>query len=61
MNPDESKSNWHEKKVKLKRKFESLTDKDLIFEDSNKEEMLSRLQIKLGKTKEELQIIIARL
>ena len=54
------KANWAEQKGKLKQKFAWLTDNDLLFEIGRKEEMLSRLQVRLGKTKEELrQIIIA--
>ncbi len=61
MNPTEAKGNWNEQKGKLKRKFAILTDNDLMFEEGKKEEMLGKLQIKLGKTKEELHKIIAEL
>ena len=53
--------NWNEQKGKLKQKFAVLTDNDLLFEEGKKEEMLGKLQIKLGKTKEELSAIIAAL
>lgn len=52
------KGNWNEQKGKLKQKFAALTDNDLLFETGKKEEMLGRLQIRLGKTKEELLSII---
>ena len=39
----------------------NLTDNDLMFEEGKKDEMLGKLQIKLGKTKEELDKIIAGL
>ena len=52
---------WNEQKGKLKQKFALLTDNDLMFEHGRKDEMLGKLQIKLGKTKEELQKIIAAL
>ena len=45
----------------LKKKFAILTDNDLMFTEGKKDEMLCRLQIKLGKTKEELYKIIAAL
>ncbi len=61
MNPKEVKGNWNEQKGKLKQKFAVLTDNDLMFEEGKKEEMLGKLQIKLGKTKEELHKIIAEL
>ena len=50
-----------ERKIKLKNKFRSLTDNDLLFDEGKREEMLGKLQIKLGKTKEELRKIIAAL
>jgi uncharacterized protein YjbJ (UPF0337 family) len=53
--------NWNERKGKLKQKFGFLTDNDLMFEEGKKEEMIGKLQIKLGKTKEELLKIIGTL
>ncbi|MEP7322532.1 MAG: CsbD family protein [Saprospiraceae bacterium] len=61
MNSVEIKGNWHEQKGKLKQKFANLTDDDLMFAEGKKEEMLGRLQIKLGKSKEELHEIIEAL
>jgi len=58
MNSKEVKGNWKVQKGKLKQKFSTLTDNDLMFEEGKKEEMLGKLQIKLGKTKEELQKIL---
>jgi uncharacterized protein YjbJ (UPF0337 family) len=50
---------WNEQKGKLKQKFAILTDNDLMFKEGRKDEMLGRLQAKLGKTKEELMKIIS--
>ena len=61
MNSTEVKGNWNEQKGKLKQKFAVLTDNDLMFEEGKREEMYGRLQIKLGKTKEELHKIIEQL
>lgn len=58
MNTTEVKGNWNEQKGKLKKKFAELTDNDLMFEEGKKDEMLGKLQIKLGKTKEELHKIL---
>ena len=52
---------WDVQKGKLKAKFLVLTDADLTFEEGKKEDMLTKVQIKLGKTKEELAAIIAAL
>jgi uncharacterized protein YjbJ (UPF0337 family) len=60
-NITELKGNWNEIKGKLKQKFAMLTDSDVLFAEGKKDEMLGRLQIKLGKTKEEVQKIIADL
>ncbi len=61
MNKEELKGNWNEQKGKLKQKFAFLTDNDLMFEEGKKDEMLGKLQIKLGKTMEELHKIISSL
>jgi uncharacterized protein YjbJ (UPF0337 family) len=61
MNTTEVKGNWNEQKGKLKQKFATLTDDDLMFAEGKKDEMLGKLQIKLGKTKEELHKILSAL
>ncbi|MCX6248253.1 MAG: CsbD family protein [Bacteroidetes bacterium] len=61
MNTTELKGNWNEQKGKLKKKFAILTDNDLLFKDGRKDEMLGKLQVKLGKTKEQLHAIISSL
>jgi hypothetical protein len=53
------KRNWDDKKCKLKLKFALLMDNKLLFEENRKEEIIKNLQIKLGKTKEELNKIIS--
>jgi len=61
MNSTEAKGNWNEQKGKLKQQFAILTDDDLMFAEGKKDEMLGRLQKKLGKSKEELYKIISSL
>ncbi len=61
MNNPDVKVTWNELKGKLKQKFALLTENDLLFKEGMKEEMLGRLQYKLGKTKDELEKIIAAL
>jgi uncharacterized protein YjbJ (UPF0337 family) len=53
--------NWDDQSRKLKEKFSSLTDQDLYFEQGKMDEMIKRLQNKVGKTKHELYEIITRL
>ncbi len=52
---------WNEVKGKLKQKFALLTDSDVLLVEGKQDEMLGRLQQKLGKTKEEIQKIISEL
>ena len=61
MNTLEAKGNWNEQKGKLKQKFAVLTDNDLMYEEGKRDEMIGRLQIKLGKSKEELQKLLEEL
>ncbi|MCE2995892.1 MAG: CsbD family protein [Cyclobacteriaceae bacterium] len=60
-NTSEATGNWNEIKGKLKQKFAILTDNDLLLVEGKKDEMLGRIQIKIGKTKAELQKIISSL
>lgn len=52
---------WDLEKEDLKQRFALLTDHDLLLEESKHEEMLKRLQSKLGKTKEELHKLLSEL
>lgn len=52
---------WKEQKVKLKKRFVKLQDSDLIFEEGKKEGMIIKLEIKLGKTRDELLNILVGL
>ena len=61
MNTPQLKGNWNEQKGKLKQKFAILTDNDLMFAEGKKDEMMGKLQIKLGKSKEEMMKIISEL
>ena len=53
--------NWESKKDKLKQMFATLTERDLYFEKGKIEEMLSKLQKKLGISRHELYKIFSRL
>ena len=60
-NTRELQEKWNETKEKLKQKFAMLTDNDVSLVEGKHDEMLGRLQVKLGKTKEELRKIIEAL
>lgn len=49
------KGNWNEIKGKLKQKYGQLTDDDLTFAEGKEDELLGRMQQRLGKTKEDLR------
>ena len=55
------KGNWNEAKGKLKQKFAELTDDDLLLIEGKEDELLGRLQQRLGKTKEDIDKIITEL
>jgi uncharacterized protein YjbJ (UPF0337 family) len=55
------KGTWNEVKGKLKQKYAQLTDDDLLFSEGKDEELLGRLQKKLGETKERIRQTIAEL
>ncbi len=60
-NLTELKGNWNETKGKLKQKYAQLTDSDLLLAKGKQEELLGRLQKKLGKTKDEIHKLISEL
>lgn len=49
------KGNWNEVKGKIKQKYAEITDDDLLFEEGQDEELLGRIQKKLGKTKQDVK------
>ncbi|PYI45940.1 MAG: general stress protein CsbD [Verrucomicrobia bacterium] len=49
------KGSWNEVKGKLKQKYAQLTDNDLAFSEGKDDELLGRLEQKLGRTKEDLR------
>ena len=61
METSELKVNLFEEKGRLKQKFASLTDDDLLFEEGKKEEMFGRHQFIFGQTENELNDIIPSL
>ena len=50
----EFKGAWNEVKGRLKQNYADLTDNDLEYQEGKEDEMLGRLQQKLGKTKDEI-------
>ena len=61
MNKLQFKGSWNELKGKLKQQYGNLTDDDLVFSEGKEDELLGRLQKKLGKNKEEVRQMIEKL
>jgi uncharacterized protein YjbJ (UPF0337 family) len=55
------KGSWNELKGKLKQQYGNLTDDDLAFSEGKEDELLGRLQQKLGKNKDEVRQMIEKL
>jgi uncharacterized protein YjbJ (UPF0337 family) len=55
------KGNWKELSGKLKQKYANLTDDDLLFKEGKEDELMGRLQKKIGTTKDGLRDLIAKL
>jgi len=49
------KGSWNEVKGKLKQKYAQLTDDDLMFAEGKEDELLGRLEKKVGRTRDELR------
>ena len=47
-----SNENWARLKIKLQRKYNHLTDDDLIFELGNEEKLISGLEQRLNRNRE---------
>ena len=56
MNSNELKlrGNWNEIKGKIKQQYADLTDDDLKYDEGKDDELIGRLQKKIGKTKDEV-------
>ncbi|MCB5255638.1 MAG: CsbD family protein [Candidatus Cloacimonadaceae bacterium] len=61
MNKLSIKGDWKTIAGKLKQKYANLTDDDLLFAEGKDEELVGRLQKKIGKTKEEIRDEISKL
>ena len=57
----EIKGSWNEVKGKLKQKYAQLTDDDLMYAKGKEDELLGRLEKKLGQKHDEIRKLIADL
>jgi uncharacterized protein YjbJ (UPF0337 family) len=56
-----TKGDWNVLKGKLKQQFGKLTDDDLLYVKGKEEELIGRIQQKIGKTKQEVMDLIGKL
>lgn len=57
----EIQEEWKATREKLKQRFSVLTDNDLLLTVGKQNEMLGRLQAKLGKSKQDILEIISNI
>ncbi len=57
----EFKGTWNEVKGRMKKSYASLTDDDLTYAEGQEDQMLGKLQQKLGKTRDEVVKMIKSL
>ena len=55
---DKIKGNWNIIKGSLKQHYADLTDDDLEYQEGQEDELVGRIQKKIGKTKEDVQAFI---
>jgi uncharacterized protein YjbJ (UPF0337 family) len=58
MHKKDLKETWEEQKEHLKQKFAALTDTDVFIIEGQKKEMITKIEVKCGKTRQELHKII---
>ncbi len=54
------KGTWNQVKGKLKEKYGELTDDDLQYSEGKEDQLLGRLQKKLGKSRDEVRDLIQK-
>jgi uncharacterized protein YjbJ (UPF0337 family) len=58
MNTLALKGDWNVAKGKLKQKYGQLTDNDLTYEKGREDELIGRIQKRVGHTREEVQRVV---
>lgn len=51
---DKLKGNWNELKGRMKEEYAELTDDDLLYEEGQEDQLVGKIQQKIGKTKEQV-------
>ena len=61
MVPFKIMGNWNVLKGKLKQKFGNLTNDDLTFIEGKEDELIGRIQQKIGRTKKQIEELLSKL
>ena len=61
MNKEHFKGSWNVTKGKIKQRWGELTDNDLTQIDGNYDELIGKLQLRLGKSKDEAHELVDEL
>ncbi len=61
MNKLTLKGDWNVAKGKLKQKYAQLTDDDLVYEKGREDELLGRVQKRVGQTREEVERVVGEI
>ena len=48
------KGAWNDIKGKIKQQYAELTDDDLLYEEGQEDRLIGKIQLKLGKTRDEV-------
>lgn len=55
MNTQTLQGNWNVTKGKLKQKYAQLTDSDLVYEEGKEDELIGRIQKRVGASRQEIE------
>jgi len=55
------RGSWNQVAGKLKKQFGNLTDDDVMYSEGQEDELLGRLETKLGRSRDEVRTIIENL
>ena len=61
MNKLTLKGDWNVAKGKLRQKYAQLTDDDLVYEKGREDELLGRVQKRVGQTREEVERVVGEI
>jgi uncharacterized protein YjbJ (UPF0337 family) len=61
MNTQRLKGNWNTFKGRLKQQFASLTDDDLQYSEGKEDELVGRIQRRLGKSRDAVERMLDNL